>query len=999
MANREELNVDQLFALFRTSGRPGRLAELFDRTAPELLRVAMHLTDDPERAEDLVQATYLEAMAAARRFEPGRRVLPWLLGILHNLAREARRDAHRRSRPAGPRPAPVADPAAAASHGELTRAVDEAIETLPEVYRPILVLHLQHGFGPAEIAHVLRRSPGTIRSQLARGLKQLRAALPAGFASTVALSLRAGRGLAAVRRAVVWQAVWALPRLWLAQMGSAVAAPKPIVVATVVAASFAVISSLGWLGRDRGAEGAAAPLTGAGAIRAAAAGKQLASSPASSHRRPVAPVSGRALDPRPATLIVRVESPRPGDRVGVLVMARPLALGDGLLAERRCRTDAQGIAAFSELPAGPVQVRLDRRGGPRLELEPGGRVAASVDLGSGLVVRGRVVDERGTPVPGAGVWVAEGGHADMGAIATQADAHGHFRLAGLAPGHLLAARADDYQMKAPVLPPADGAMDLVVGAASATVRGRVTDPDGRPVPGALVRVGTERPPFYLLDPDGGPQRLVTNRPPVTAITDERGEYSVRSATPSPGLRVFARATGRVGASAVAAVAAGATATRDFVLREGCVAHGCVSFRGQPLPGVSVIAHPPSPGLPEWWAAAATTDASGDYWLTGVAPGDVELHLRAAARGVTQRSFAATAGAEHRWDVEWSESPALAGVLSGPDGLPCAGAVVRLEGSGAWHSTTDAHGVFEFVALDDEAHRVLVQVPGAAVPVWLVAREGLRLPVDDLRLGLAATEIPTARLRGVVRAPDGSPAAGATVRLRHDANPEWAEFAADASGRWHVEPLTPGRYYMRVVADDLPALDPGPFDLPPRGNVDLGVLESQRGARVGLRLLVASHPSAERVQVAVHSAAGARVYFRDLVAWDHRTPPLPSGRYRVAVWGHAVPLLSRLVDVPETGQVDVELAVVPSLLQRVRVEATDPAVLPPGVNMRVEWVHEASQAVATQDLWLRRGGPTVAEQRLVPGRYTVRVRTSGGATAERVVAVGDDPGTVVLRVGR
>ena len=38
------------FERFRRNGDPAALAALFDRTAPELLRVALHLTRDPHRA-------------------------------------------------------------------------------------------------------------------------------------------------------------------------------------------------------------------------------------------------------------------------------------------------------------------------------------------------------------------------------------------------------------------------------------------------------------------------------------------------------------------------------------------------------------------------------------------------------------------------------------------------------------------------------------------------------------------------------------------------------------------------------------------------------------------------------------------------------------------------------------------------------------------------------------------------------------------------------------
>jgi hypothetical protein len=49
--------TDRAFARYRAHGDPHELAFVFDRTAAELLRVALHLTRDRALAEDLLQAT------------------------------------------------------------------------------------------------------------------------------------------------------------------------------------------------------------------------------------------------------------------------------------------------------------------------------------------------------------------------------------------------------------------------------------------------------------------------------------------------------------------------------------------------------------------------------------------------------------------------------------------------------------------------------------------------------------------------------------------------------------------------------------------------------------------------------------------------------------------------------------------------------------------------------------------------------------------------------
>ena len=46
---------ERLFARYALTGDPNALAEVFDRTAPELLRLALHLSNEAD-ADDLLQA-------------------------------------------------------------------------------------------------------------------------------------------------------------------------------------------------------------------------------------------------------------------------------------------------------------------------------------------------------------------------------------------------------------------------------------------------------------------------------------------------------------------------------------------------------------------------------------------------------------------------------------------------------------------------------------------------------------------------------------------------------------------------------------------------------------------------------------------------------------------------------------------------------------------------------------------------------------------------------
>src|SRR5258705_13662461 len=82
--------LEELFDRYRKAGDLAALAEVFDRTADQLLKVAWHLSHDEAQAEDLVQSTFLAAIEHPERFDASREFVPWLVGILTNKAQVAR---------------------------------------------------------------------------------------------------------------------------------------------------------------------------------------------------------------------------------------------------------------------------------------------------------------------------------------------------------------------------------------------------------------------------------------------------------------------------------------------------------------------------------------------------------------------------------------------------------------------------------------------------------------------------------------------------------------------------------------------------------------------------------------------------------------------------------------------------------------------------------------------------------------------------------------------
>ncbi len=199
--------VDDAFARFQASGDPDALAGVFDKLAPKLLRIASHLTEDQHVAEDLVQATFLVSIEKRKTFHGSSGVRSWLVGILTNLAREQRRKAGRnlsleRLGGAEDMIGEESDPEKEAETQELAQVVEDAIDRLPSAYRPVLRLHLREGVSAQTIAMVLERSPGTVRSQLHRGMTKLRAILPACITAGAVVLTTPVQGIAAMREVI-----------------------------------------------------------------------------------------------------------------------------------------------------------------------------------------------------------------------------------------------------------------------------------------------------------------------------------------------------------------------------------------------------------------------------------------------------------------------------------------------------------------------------------------------------------------------------------------------------------------------------------------------------------------------------------------------------------------------------------------------------------------------------------------------------------------------------
>lgn len=199
------MSIEQSFLRYRQHGDIKALGEVFDAVAQELLLVAAHLVPTGVEAEDLVQATFVEAIEHAERYDTGKRLTPWLIGILINHVRRERRRATK-SPPIGASTNGPTNPLDVAEQQEVGKCISEALHGLPMLYRQVLTLRLLHGLQPTQIATALGCPVATCKTRLQRGMEMLRNALPRGIGVSVATVFMVGKGLANCRQVIIAKA-------------------------------------------------------------------------------------------------------------------------------------------------------------------------------------------------------------------------------------------------------------------------------------------------------------------------------------------------------------------------------------------------------------------------------------------------------------------------------------------------------------------------------------------------------------------------------------------------------------------------------------------------------------------------------------------------------------------------------------------------------------------------------------------------------------------------
>ncbi len=787
-----ELSTENLFRQWRETRDATALATLYDRTAPRLLMVASHLAKRPADAEDAVQGTFLEVLQHADRWDQSRPLEPWLLGILGNVVRRGRR-SHARQPSATPTidRAEEDDPSTHAACEEFDAALDSAIDDLPEVYRPVLVLRLKHGFEPADIAHTLRRAPGTVRSQLHRGLDLLRKALPAGFAASFALVVTPTAGLAAVKKTV------------LAKAG----------VGTVAAttAGGTVFAKKHWL------------LAACAAILATTTGALLWSDPPDEPETVVSASVGTVPETGDAAedeSIGRAETPTAterdevhsgGVRVRVTCGGEPavnchlrLAPLGKRTAFATAATDDDGFLEFDRVPPGSYSVGVTG-GSTRLRVRSGEVTEAELELERFVRVRVRVIDPAGAPVAGALVFHSyrDEPQAELG----ETDAAGYLESAVLsAIPAKVGARVRGFAAQSTNLHGQPGSLveaEIRFGPRGGAIRGVVHTHGGAPAKDARVVVGLPSAQVDHRDRTASATNAFETR------TNEDGEFDLFGLTPGT-VRLSVDHRTHAPWSNLATIPTGRAHDLTVDLQRGVTVSGTVrNEAGEPM-AKQQVALRVFRGQ-EIAERTAESDAKGNYTLRALPAGHVRLQAgRPGGDLLTWHTIEAAPGDELRWDPVLGESNSrMRGTLLDIAGTPIRNAFVvpfraDQERSG-WSAKTglfrtDENGAFDVSPGFDHNDRLYdlefhleEQNPEGGwpetPPIHVVTN--VAPGTDGIEVRVPDADMPSAWIRGRLIDMPGS---GWLELLDED---NGRQVVHHKNGKFEVGPLPPRKFTLRL----------------------------------------------------------------------------------------------------------------------------------------------------------------------------------------------------------
>lgn len=165
------------------SGEASAFRELFRSYAARVRRFVRNLVDSDAAADEATQECFVRVHAALTSGAEVQSLVPWLLGVARNVAREQLRSRKKlvalEAEEVEQRVSPAPDPEALLLGREADALLSRALDGLSEERRAALVLRVDQGLSYDDIAAILGRNIARVKNEIHRARTQLRAAITA----------------------------------------------------------------------------------------------------------------------------------------------------------------------------------------------------------------------------------------------------------------------------------------------------------------------------------------------------------------------------------------------------------------------------------------------------------------------------------------------------------------------------------------------------------------------------------------------------------------------------------------------------------------------------------------------------------------------------------------------------------------------------------------------------------------------------------------------------
>jgi|GEM_PF-1263671 len=154
------------------NGDRSAMEELYNRNFKIVFRIAYRMYPDTGVAEEIANDTFVTAFKKLKSLKNEKAFQSWVIGIAVNLTRNRiRKDKYYFNE--NELNEAITEEANAGKHS-LQIDIQQALQSLPEGYQKVIILHDIEGFTHEEIGQILGLRTGTSKSQLYKARKRMR---------------------------------------------------------------------------------------------------------------------------------------------------------------------------------------------------------------------------------------------------------------------------------------------------------------------------------------------------------------------------------------------------------------------------------------------------------------------------------------------------------------------------------------------------------------------------------------------------------------------------------------------------------------------------------------------------------------------------------------------------------------------------------------------------------------------------------------------------------